>query len=207
MRYPVNYITVTKPFKKGSHYGIDLGWSDSYYGKNQPIYSVDNGTVCSIQHQTSGGNVIHIKHDSGFVSEYGHLDTIIVKKGDKVSLGQQIGTMGCTGKVTGNHLHFGLYKGLNINYSDKSKFIDPIPYLCKYNNQVLSDKTNNSYSINKTKIVYNVPSEPLNVRDKNNKIIAGLYNGQEVEFYGTKLIGKAIVDKARSYTTINKYLK
>lgn len=128
MQKPVKYFKITNPFKNKIHYGIDLGWSEKS-GHNQPIYAVEDGEVIYKAIQTTGGKVLHIKHSNGYVSEYGHLNSWIVNKGDKIKKGQQIGTMGKTGKVKGEHLHFGLYKGTSIDYSKMSGFVNPVPYL------------------------------------------------------------------------------
>lgn len=166
MRYPVGYIAITVPFNKKKHRGIDLGWNRNYGGKNQPIYAIDDGKVIYRQKQTSGGNVLHIKHSNGYVSEYAHLDTWLVKKGEKVKRGQQIGTMGATGKVSGNHLHFGLYKGTKINYNDPSKWVNPITYLVRTEDQVVGKTTANKYNIRNAKYTTKtVIAQPtLNVR-------------------------------------------
>ena len=42
----------------------------------------------------------------GYQTEYGHLDKILVEPGQEVTRGQQIGTMGSTGRSTGPHLHY-----------------------------------------------------------------------------------------------------
>ena len=168
MRYPVNYIAISKKFKKGSHNGVDFGWSSKNGGKNQPIYAVEEGKVIYCQTQTSGGKVLHIKHSNGYVSEYAHLDTWLVKKGDKVKRGQKIGTMGKTGNASGEHLHFGLYKGTKINYNEGSKWVDPIKYLVKTDDQKVGATTNKNYDIKEaTYIAKTVTSKDgLNVRNK-----------------------------------------
>ena len=207
MRYPVNYVAVTQKFKKGTHNGIDLGWNSKHGGKNQPIMAVEDGVVIYNRKQTSGGYVIQIRHDNGYVSEYGHLlkDSQTIKEGDKVKKGQVIAKMGMSGKASGNHLHFGLYKGKTINYS-KNNFVDPLKYLCLFQNQTANTKSNLLYVKYKTKKVKNVPSEPLLIRDTNNKIVGKLYNGNEIEYYG-KNGSRAIVDNIQNFTTAAKYLK
>lgn len=128
MQKPVKYFGITNPFKVGNHYGVDLGWSKSS-GHNQPIYAIEDGIVIYKATQKTGGKVIHIKHSNGYVSEYAHLNSWLVSINDKVRKGQQIGTMGATGKVSGEHLHLGLYKGTSIDYSKMSGFVNPVPYL------------------------------------------------------------------------------
>lgn len=148
MQYPVNYIYISQGYST-SHRGIDLGWSSKYGGRNQPIYAIEDGIVIYYKYQSSGGYVIHIRHDNGYVSEYGHLKkgSIRVAVGSKVRKGEQIANMGNTGKVTGNHVHLGLYKGRVIDYNDKSKFVDPTLYLYATKSQVIATSTEKKYNI------------------------------------------------------------
>lgn len=64
------------------------------------------------------GKSIYLDHGNGLVSMYFHLSAIGVKAGQHVSRGDVIGRTGCTGRVTGPHLHFGI--------SIKGKMIDPM---------------------------------------------------------------------------------
>lgn len=166
MRYPTNYVAISIDYKKGSHYGIDLGYSRNYGGKNQPIYATDDGKVIYRQTQTSGGKVIHIKHDNGYVTEYAHLDTWVVKKGDKVKMGQKIGTMGKSGKASGEHLHLGVYKGSKINYNKPSCWVDPKKYLYTTQDQKVGATTAKKYDIKEFPIKKVIAQPTLNVRKK-----------------------------------------
>lgn len=209
MRYPVNYIKFNSQIIT-THKGIDFKWSSEYFGKNQPIYAVDDGEVIYNRHQTTGGYVIQIKHNNGYVSEYGHLkkNSQRVHEGDKVKKGQHIADMGGTGIVTGNHLHFGLYKGSKINYKDKSKFVNPIPYLCAYKDQIVNLETDKKFNIHKTKIVHGSDGI-LNIRNKPNttgKVVAEAKEGSQVESFGLK-DNWNIVDNIRGYYCSNRYLK
>lgn len=205
MIYPVEeYITITNPFSS-SHHGIDLGWKDK---KNQNIISVFDGVVIYQKFQKTGGYVLHIYNkELNMVAEYGHMEKWIVNLGQKIKKGQKIGVMGSSGKSTGPHLHFGLCIGSKITYTSKDKWVNPIKYLCKYQSQILSDKTKKKYKIYETKIVSGVPSEPLNVRDSKNKIVDILFNGNEIEYYGKNILLQAIVDNIRNYHTVAKYLR
>lgn len=189
MRYPTNYVAISKDYKKGSHYGIDLGWSSKNDGKNQPIYATDDGKVIYRQTQTSGGKVIHIKHDNGYVTEYAHLDTWVVKKGDKVKMGQKIGTMGKSGNASGEHLHLGVYKGTKINYNDRSKFVDPKKYLYTTKDQKVGATTAKNYDIKKFPTKKIDSKDGLNVRNKPrlllSKVVDWLPNKTEVEIIKT----------------------
>ena len=211
MMYPVNYIGITNPYKKGAHYGVDFGWSSKYFGANQPIYAVEDGKVIYKQVQSSGGKVIHIKHDNGYVSEYAHLDTWVVNKSDKVKRGQKIGTMGKYGKATGNHLHFGLYKGSKINYNDRTKFVDPLKYLLKTEDQIVGGNTEEKYNIKEVKYVNkNVNSKNgLNVRNKPSvlgKKVGFLKDQEKVKVCETKGSWSRIDYVAEEWVS-SKYLK
>lgn len=88
------------------HYGIDIA-----NRTGTDVRSTMSGTVVVIADQPMGyGKYIVIRHDRGFQSLYGHLDAILVRKGQKISQGQKIGRMGGSGRSTGTHLHFSLYK-------------------------------------------------------------------------------------------------
>jgi murein DD-endopeptidase MepM/ murein hydrolase activator NlpD len=67
------------------------------------------------------GRYIILAHGNGFETIYAHMHKTLVKKGEKVELGQVIGQIGNTGRSTGSHLHYG------IRFEGKS--IDPMKYL------------------------------------------------------------------------------
>ena len=221
MKYPVNEIFLSQKFSN-THRGIDLGYFDN---PNQPVYSVCSGKVIDIQKQTSGGNVIHIRHTDpynkikliDYVSEYAHLKdgSIKVKIGDYVKEGQEIALMGRTGQASGNHLHYGLYHGSSINYR-VDRWINPVKHLCVFSNQVVYSGTKKLYTLNYSKVATGIPKteigEAMYVRVKNGKIVGKIYNGDEVAYYGAKrylpyLTKLAIVDNLLEYTTVDKYLK
>ena len=98
------------------HSGIDIA-ADT----ETSVKAISGGIVVAATYDDIGGNYIKISHDNGFVSYYGHLSDIQVFEGEEVSAGQIIGLSGESGKVTGPHLHFGLYY--------KNKPVDPDVYL------------------------------------------------------------------------------
>lgn len=208
MRYPVNCINIKQKF--GTHKGIDFGWHNSV-GKNQPIYAVDDGIVIYNRKQLTGGYVIHIRHDNGMVSEYGHLlkDSQRFHEKDRVKKGQIIANMGASGICTGAHLHFGLYRGTTINYKDKSNWVDPLKYLCMYDNQVVVDRSIVPQSdLFHTKKVVGTDGT-LNIRNKPStlgKVVGTAKEGSQVESFGKSKTWN-IVDNLRNYYCSNKYLK
>lgn len=202
MRCPVNYVSVTQEF--GKHKGVDLGWAAH---RGQPIYACEDGVVIYNRHQITGGYVIHIRHDNGYVSEYGHLkkDSQLVHEGDHVKKGQQIASMGATGIVTGEHLHFGLYKGTKINYNDKSKFVNPLKYINLYEGQVAYNKK--AEQINRTKRT--TAKDGLNVRKGPHvsyDIVETLPYNSQVENYGKKN-GWLCIDNIKNYYVAGNWVK
>ena len=97
---------------KRFHGGIDLAAP-----KNTPVYSINAGIVIQSGFVRGYGNYIVIEHEDGYKSAYAHLNTIKVKKGEKVDGTFVIGSVGKTGTATGYHLHFELMKS--------NKKIDP----------------------------------------------------------------------------------
>ena len=84
------------------HAGLDIA-NDA----GTPILAADEGEVVKASWNEDGyGNLIVIRHPSGYETWYGHLSRIGVEKGEQVSRGEQIGRMGSTGYSTGPHLHF-----------------------------------------------------------------------------------------------------
>ena len=69
----------------------------------------------------SYGNMVLIKHPNGMKTRYAHLAQVLVKKGQHVSAGQQIGVQGNTGNSYGTHLHYEVY-------NSAGKRINPEPY-------------------------------------------------------------------------------
>ncbi len=90
-----------------------------YVGNNIfDVVAILDGTVEKIVEDDSTGKTIEIKHGDNSISIYGSLSEIIVKKGDTVNQGQQIGKSGTNelDKEMGNHLHFEVYNnGQNMN--------------------------------------------------------------------------------------------
>jgi murein DD-endopeptidase MepM/ murein hydrolase activator NlpD len=87
------------------HTGIDLvAKNGSCYGKT--AVAAADGVVVESGYSSSRGNYVIIKHEYGFSTIYMHFSKRLVSKGDKVSAGDPIGTIGSTGRSTGAHLHF-----------------------------------------------------------------------------------------------------
>jgi murein DD-endopeptidase MepM/ murein hydrolase activator NlpD len=75
-----------------------------------PVGASMNGKVLFTGFNTVYGNYIILSHEGGYQTMYAHLDSILVKKGERVVQKQRIGTVGNTGYSTGPHLHFAIFK-------------------------------------------------------------------------------------------------
>ena len=225
-RYPVNYIGITQFFKKGSHYGLDLGWNNNYGGSNQPIFASADGTVYATNDYDktgkSWGNYVKLSHGGNEYTLYAHLkDGIKVKNGQKVKQGDLLGYMGTTGKSQGNHLHFEIYKG----GASTSYRVDPLPLTYVFGGQIVHEEDKNVvkyYTPITTPVKRDETKDQLktnkllNVRSgagTNQGIIGQVDAGNIYNFYETKVNGEytwykiaekqwLAQDKAGTYLTI-----
>lgn len=90
--------------------------------KGNSVKAAESGVVAYVGNELKGyGNLIIIKHSSGWITAYAHLGSLSVKRGQEVSKGQEIATIGSSGNVDSSQLYFGLRKGRDA--------LDPIKYL------------------------------------------------------------------------------
>ena len=94
------------------HTGVDFSTK-----RGVPIYATGDGVVESAEFLFYGyGNVVTIDHGFGYETMYAHMNEIFVVEGMKIKRGQCIGTVGRSGKATGDHLHYEvLYRGVKVN--------------------------------------------------------------------------------------------
>lgn len=117
----IHYLTSdykTRNESRSTHNGMD------FVGKNgvDDIVAIASGKVTYTGYDSSGGGYWISITTNGIEHRYFHLKkgSIKVSKGDNVSKGQVIATMGDSGNATGNNLHFAIYK---------NGYVDPLPYL------------------------------------------------------------------------------
>jgi len=94
------------PFTKRPtfHAGLDYG---SF--KNARIVAASDGVVTMAGRNGGMGRMVEIDHGHGFKTRYGHMNKLNVKRGQRVTKGQQVGGMGSTGRSTSTHLHYEVY--------------------------------------------------------------------------------------------------
>lgn len=86
---------------RAMHNGIDL-----VGGHKAKVAASAPGVVTYARRYGAYGNFVEIDHGSGITTRYGHLNRILVKKGQEVKRGELIGLQGNTGRSTGSHLHY-----------------------------------------------------------------------------------------------------
>ena len=90
-----------------------LGGTTSFHGaidiaasRGTPIYAAGGGVVILARYYGNAGRTVFIDHGGGMTTLYFHMDKILVNVGQTVITGDQIGTIGTTGRTTGPHVHF-----------------------------------------------------------------------------------------------------
>ena len=90
------------------------------------VQAADAGVVAYTGNELRGyGNLVLVKHASGWISAYAHCDSILVKRGERVGRGQVIARVGSTGNVSEPQLHFELRRGQHA--VDPREFLAPLP--------------------------------------------------------------------------------
>ena len=95
------------------HTGVDYAAP-----KGTPVMTIGDGVITSMKYEGAGGNTIRIRHNSVYSTAYLHLSGYAkgLKVGQRVRQGEVIGYVGSTGRSTGPHLDFRVWKnGTPIN--------------------------------------------------------------------------------------------
>jgi murein DD-endopeptidase MepM/ murein hydrolase activator NlpD len=112
------FITSTFGYRKSPftglrdfHHGLDIGAKIG-----TPVKSAADGKVTYAGKQGPLGNLVVIDHGHGMLTRYGHLNRILINRGDFVKRGEVIGEVGNTGRSTGSHLHYEVHlNGVPVN--------------------------------------------------------------------------------------------
>lgn len=121
---------------------IDKGWISSRYGQRADpftgrlvwhggidfagkmgteIKAVASGVVTHAEDRNGYGQLVEINHGNGYKTRYAHCATLKVSIGDIVRKGDVIALMGSTGRSTGPHVHFEVFKN--------GRSVDPATYI------------------------------------------------------------------------------
>lgn len=117
LKAPLNYTRVSSGFSYARrhpvtrrvqpHTGVDYAAP-----KGTPVMTIGDGVVTSMKYEGAGGNTIRIRHNSVYSTAYLHLSRYAkgLKVGQRVRQGDVIGYVGSTGRSTGPHLDFRVWK-------------------------------------------------------------------------------------------------
>jgi len=117
LRFPLEFNSITSHFSESRlhpilktnlpHPGVDFAAQ-----RGTPVRAVGDGVVVEAGWNGAYGKSIDIKHDGAYMSRYAHLHGFAegIRGGATVTKGQVIGYVGSTGRATGPHLHFEMYK-------------------------------------------------------------------------------------------------
>jgi murein DD-endopeptidase MepM/ murein hydrolase activator NlpD len=112
------------------HLGVDFAAK-----RGTPLLAVAPGKVVFSGWKGGYGRVVKVKHAGGYVSLYAHQSRIRAKQGSYVKKGQVIGYVGSSGRSTGPHLHFGMYRSnrainplkvIHKRYNKRSRMVTKI---------------------------------------------------------------------------------
>jgi len=104
--------------KRSMHTGLDFA------GKpGSKIVAVASGVVTWAGREGAYGNTVEISHGGDYVTRYSHNKENLVTPGDIVRKGETIALMGSSGRATGNHVHYEIYKN--------GRSVDPASYVAR----------------------------------------------------------------------------
>jgi murein DD-endopeptidase MepM/ murein hydrolase activator NlpD len=105
------------------HLGIDYGAP-----MGTPVQTIADGKVIFAGPKGGDGNLVKVQHSNGYTTYYMHLSRILVRNGQRVQQGQNVGLVGMTGLATGPHLDFRIEQhGTFLNFEKlKLPSSDPI---------------------------------------------------------------------------------
>lgn len=97
------------------HFAIDIA------ALPQDVFATASGLVCKAAYEEGLGWYVLIDHLNGFKTLYGHLANVLVKPKQYIEIGNVVGVLGKSGRTTGYHLHYAIYKNQTA--------VNPLPYL------------------------------------------------------------------------------
>jgi murein DD-endopeptidase MepM/ murein hydrolase activator NlpD len=124
LRFPLEFASITSQFADARfhpilklnvpHTGVDFAAK-----RGTPVRAVGDGVITLADWNGVYGKMVEIQHDSTYTTRYAHLERFAegIRDGTAITKGQVIGYVGSTGRATGPHLHFELYKD--------QQYIDP----------------------------------------------------------------------------------
>lgn len=124
---PVNWGWMSSTFgKRVDPFSGQMAWHagvDFAGREGSEVVAVASGVVTYADKRYGYGLMVEINHGDGYVTRYGHHESLAVSVGDIVKKGQQVGSMGSSGRSTGPHVHFEVLKN--------GRHVDPQAYVAR----------------------------------------------------------------------------
>lgn len=113
----------TDPFtgEPAIHQGVDFAGTEG-----DPVVATAGGIVTWAGERFGYGKMVEVEHAGGYKTRYAHARTVDVQIGQLVDKGQQVATLGNTGRSTGPHVHYEVLR--------HGKHVDPQAYIGQQNN-------------------------------------------------------------------------
>ena len=102
--------------KKTWHQGVDFAGKEG-----TDVIAVASGVVSWSGNRDGYGNMVEVAHGDGLLTRYAHNDENLVDVGDLIRKGEPLARMGNTGRSTGPHVHFEVFK--------HGRAVDPSSYI------------------------------------------------------------------------------
>ena len=114
MRWPLRNVDVTSPYGIRMH-PVVKRWLfhagiDFRANRGDPVLAAGPGRVVKAGWMALTGNTVILQHPGALATLYAHLDQLLVFEGEPVEAGAPVGLIGSTGRSTGPHLHFTVYR-------------------------------------------------------------------------------------------------
>jgi murein DD-endopeptidase MepM/ murein hydrolase activator NlpD len=100
------------------HNGLDFAGREG-----DPVAAAAAGVVVFSGHRSGYGRLVEINHGNGYATRYGHNHELAVAVGDLVRKGDEIASMGSSGRSTGPHVHFEVLRD--------GRQVDPSTYIAR----------------------------------------------------------------------------
>lgn len=144
---PVKFVRISSRFSMNRLHPV-LGYRRPHPGTDYaaptgtPIMSIGNGVVIDKGYRGGFGNMVKIKHNSSYTTQYAHMSRFAagIKKGSVVKKDQVIGYVGSTGLSSGPHVDFRFWKNGKLVDHTREKYPVSMPMDKKYRSSFFAIK-------------------------------------------------------------------